>query len=82
MLQNNATIDGKIISASELVVEAQYLCSMQENTTWYWQEKPLQQNILVSTCTIVHPRLDVFGITDVQDTPKLFCNIIQAKKSI
>ena len=27
-LQNNTTIDGKVISAGELVVKAQYLCSM------------------------------------------------------
>ena len=30
MIQNNTTIDGQVISASELVVKAQYLCSMQE----------------------------------------------------
>ena len=28
-LQNNTTIDGQIISAGELVVKAQYLCSTQ-----------------------------------------------------
>ena len=28
-LQNNTTIDGKVISAGELVVKAQYLCSMR-----------------------------------------------------
>ena len=32
MLKNNATIDGQVLSASELVVRAQYLCSIQENT--------------------------------------------------
>ena len=31
-LQNNTTIDGNIISAGELVLKAQYLSSMQENT--------------------------------------------------
>ena len=35
MLQNNTKIDGNIISAGELVVKAQYLCSMQENNNWY-----------------------------------------------
>ena len=29
MLQNNTTIDGQVISDGELVVKAQYLCSMQ-----------------------------------------------------
>ena len=28
-LQNNTTIDGQVISASELVFKSQYICSMQ-----------------------------------------------------
>ena len=32
ILQNNTTIYGQVISDGELVVKAQYLCSMQENT--------------------------------------------------
>ena len=31
-LQNSTTIDGKFISTDELVVKAQYICSIQENT--------------------------------------------------
>ena len=34
-LQYNTTINGNIIYAGELVVKAQYLCSIQENTNWY-----------------------------------------------
>ena len=34
-LQENKTIDGKIITAGELVVKAQYLFSMQIDTNWY-----------------------------------------------
>ena len=34
-LENNTTIDGQVISAGELFVKAQYLCSVQENTNWY-----------------------------------------------
>ena len=41
-LQNNITIDGQVISAGELFVKAQYICSMQENTNWYWRLQPLQ----------------------------------------
>ena len=81
-LQNNTTIDGDIISAGELVVKAQYLCSMQDDTNRYWKQQPLQHNIIVLTCTIIHPRLDVVGIIYVQDIPKTFCNRIQAKTSI
>ena len=31
-LQDNTTIDGKIITAGELVVKSQYLCYMQVDT--------------------------------------------------
>ena len=31
---------------------------------------------------MIHTRLDVVRITDVQDIPKTVCNSIQAKKSI
>ena len=35
IIQDNTTIDGKIITAGGLVVKAQYLCSMQVDTNWY-----------------------------------------------
>ena len=53
---------------------------MQENTNWYWAQQPLQQTIIVTTRTIIHPHFDVAGITDVKDTPKHFCNVIQENK--
>ena len=81
-LQNNTTIDGQVISAGELVVKAQYLCSMQENTNWYWKQQPLQQTIIVPTRTILHPRLDVIIIRYIQDIPKKLCSRNEAKKSI
>ena len=34
-LQEDTTIDGQIITAGELVVNAKYLCSMQLDTNWY-----------------------------------------------
>ena len=37
-LQENTTIDEKIITSGELVVKAQYLCSMQIDTNWYWNQ--------------------------------------------
>ena len=33
-LQNNTKMDEHVISAGELVVGAQYLCSRQGNTNW------------------------------------------------
>ena len=41
-LQNNTTIYGQVIYSGELVVKAQYLCSMQESINWYWKQQPLQ----------------------------------------
>ena len=55
---------------------------MQGCTNWYWKQKPLQQNIIVPTRTIIHPCLDVVGITVVQNTPTNVCNRIQTEKSI
>ena len=39
-LQDNTAIDGKIITAGEFVVKSQYLCSMQVETNWYWNQHP------------------------------------------
>ena len=81
-LQNKTTIDGQVISAGKLFVKAQYLCSVQENTNWYWKQQPLQQTIMVTTHNILHPCLDVITIIYFQDIPKNVCNRIWAKKSI
>ena len=72
-LQSNTTIYGQVISAGELFVKAQYLCSMQEKTNWYRKQQSLQQTIILPTHTILHPRLEVTIIRYVQDTPKKLC---------
>ena len=79
MLQNNTPIHGQIITDGELVVKEKYICSMQENNDCYWYKQPQKQAIIVLTRTILHPRLGVVGITDVQVTPKSVCNRIQEK---
>ena len=78
-LNNNTKIGWQIISSGELVVKAQYICSMQENYNWYWKQQPLQQTIVVPTHIIIHLCLGVVIITYVQDIPKIVCNRIQAK---
>ena len=78
-LQNNTTIDEQVISAGELVVKAQYICSMRENTNWYWKQQPPKQTIIVPTRTILHTRLDVITIRYVQYIPKNDCNTIESK---
>ena len=55
---------------------------MQDITDFYWKQHWLQQAIIVPTRKIIHPRLGVFGIRDVQDTPKSVCNRILEKISI
>ena len=44
-LHDNTTIDGHIITTGELVVKAQYICSMQVDINWYWNQQP-QQNVI------------------------------------
>ena len=39
-LQDNTTIDGKIITAGKLVVKSRYVCSMQVDNNWYWNQHP------------------------------------------
>ena len=75
-LQNNTTIDGQVISAGKLVIKAQYICSMQENTNCYWKQKPLQKTIIVPTRTTLNTRLYVITIRYIQDIPKNVCNRI------
>ena len=77
MLQNNTQIYGQVISDGELVVKEKYLCSMQEDSNWYWKHQSLQQTIIVTTHTIIHPCLDVVIIRYVQDIPKNIFNRIQ-----
>ena len=79
-LQNDITIDGQVISAGELFVKAQYICSMQENTNWYWRLQPLQQTITFPTRTILHPCLEVIIIRYVQEIPNNLFGRNEAKK--
>ena len=82
MLQNNIKIEGGIITAVKLVVRAQYICSVQEITDWFWYQHPQQQFITVLAPTILNPRLDVIEITYATDIPKSVCNRTQTKQSI
>ena len=79
-LQDNTTIYGHIITAGELVVKARYLCSMQVDTNWYWNQHPQHHIITVTTRTILHPRLEVNEVTYFHAIPKHVCTRTQAKK--
>ena len=78
-IQYNTTIDRQIVTAGELVVKAQYLCSVQVDTNWYRNQHPQQHVITVPKRTILHPRLEVNAVIDFHAIPKSVCNRTQAK---
>ena len=78
-LQENTTIDVQIITAGGLVVKAKYICSMQIDTNWYWNQQQKHHVITVPTRTIIHPRLEVNAITDFHAIPTSVCYRTQAK---
>ena len=58
-LQNKKTIDGQLITAGALVVKAQYICSVQLDTNWYWNQQPKQHVITVPARTILIHNLEL-----------------------
>ena len=81
-LQDNTIIDGKIITAGELVLKAQYFCSVQVDTNCYWNQHPQHHFITVPTLTIIHPRLEFNAVTDFYTIPQSVCNMTLAKNAI
>ena len=81
-LQVTTTIDGKIITAEELVVKSKYLCYMQVETNCYWNQGPKNHVIKVPTRTILHTKLELNAVTYFHAITKSVCNITQAKKDI
>ena len=67
------------MTAGELVAKAQYICSMQVDTNWYWNQHPQQHVITVPTFTILHPQLEVNSVTDFHAIPKIVCIRIDEK---
>ena len=65
-----------------MVVKSQYLCSVQVDTNWYWNQHPQQHIITVPTRTILHPQLEVNSVTDFDAIPKSVCNRTQAITAI
>ena len=79
-LQENTTIDGKIITTGELVVKAQYLCSIQIDTNWYWNQESKHNVITALTRKMLHPKLEVNTVTDFYTIPTSVCTRTQGKK--
>ena len=79
-LKENKKIDGKIITAGELVVKAKYLCSMQIDTNWYCNQQSKHHFITVPKHTILHPQLEVDAITDFHAITTGVCSRKQGNK--
>ena len=80
-LQDNTTIDGKIITSGGLVVKAQYICSMQVDTNWYWNQHSQQHFVSVTTRTTLHPRIEVNAVIYFHAIPKFYVTGHKQKKS-
>ena len=72
ILQDITKIDGQIITAGEFFVKEQYLCSMQVNTNWYWNQQPQHNISTVPTLTILHPRLEINAVIDFTQYLKVY----------
>ena len=81
-LQENITIDGKIITAGESFVKAHYLCSMQIDTNWYLNQQPKHHFITVPTRTILHVQLEVKTVTYFHSIRTSVYTRTQGKKAI
>ena len=65
-----------------MVVNAKYLCSMQVDTNWYWNQQPNNHVITLPTRTIIHPQLEGGAITEFHAILTSIFSRTQAKKSI
>ena len=78
-LQDNTTIDGQLITAGGLVLKEKYICSMQVDTNWYWNQHLQQYVITEPTSKILHPRLEVIAVTYFNGIPNSVCIRTQKK---
>ena len=54
------------------LAKAQYLCSMQVDTNWYYNQHPQQHVLKVPTRTILHTQLEVNAVTDFFQYPQVY----------
>ena len=72
---------GKISSDGEIVLKSQYMNCIQGTTKLYLGKLPQQNNITISTCTIVHPCLDVMTAIEAKNKKSVF-NKNQSRRDI
>ena len=73
-LQDDKTVDNKVIDSGELIVKMEYISIMRSNTNWHWKKLGTKESVVISTRTIVHPYLDVSTIKYVADILIILCN--------
>ena len=65
-----------------MVVNAKYICLVQVDANWCWNQQPKHHVTTVPTRTILHPQLKGDTITDFHAIPTSICSRTQAKKAI
>ena len=65
-----------------MVVKEKYICSMQIDTNWYWNQQPKHHVTTLPKRTIIHSQLEVNAVTDFHSIPTSVCIRAQEKKAI
>ena len=58
-LKEDQTTYGQVSKSGELVVKSQYLSIIKTKTDLYFQQNRMNQSVIISTRTIVHPFIKV-----------------------
>ena len=56
--------------AGELIATSKYLIIMKANINCYWKQLGSKESVIIATCIIFHPCLDVSTIKYVTDIPR------------
>ena len=67
-------VDKQFIKAGELILKSECVSIMKANTNCYWQQIGTIDIIIIATCTIFHPCLDMSTIKYVEEIPRGLCN--------
>ena len=65
-----------------MVVKAQYICYVQVDNNWYWNQQTKQHVITATKCTMLNTQLEVNAVTYFHAIPKSVCTRKQAKNTI
>ena len=63
-------------------MKSQYLCYIQVDTNWYWNQQPKKHFTTVPTLTPLHPKLEVNAVTYFHAIPTSVLTRTQEKTAI